>query len=64
MWAAAISPWEWPVTAAGSTPQARQSRRQRDHHREEGRLDELDLLRPALGRGTHGIEQGRVEEGG
>ena len=25
-WAAAISPCEWPTTAAGSTPQARQSR--------------------------------------
>ena len=43
-WAAAISPWEWPTTAAGSTPQARQSPARADHHREERRLDDLDAL--------------------
>ena len=32
-WAAAISPWEWPTTASGSTPRLRQQRGQRHHHR-------------------------------
>ena len=42
--AAAISPWEWPTTAPGLTPKEAQSSRQGDHHREEGGLDDLDLL--------------------
>ncbi len=46
-WAAAISPWEWPSTAAGCTPQLAPEAGEGDHHREEGGLDDVEAIKPA-----------------
>ncbi len=53
--AAAISPWEWPSTAAGSHAGRAPQRGQRHHHREQRRLDHVRAgqFRRALGAGQH-----------
>lgn len=63
--AAAISPWECPTTAAGSTPQARQRPHEGDHDGPQDRLDDVDLIEGGCaGALVDHVEEVPVGEGG